>query len=268
MSKAEFSLGTGGRRKKRRLWLKAFLVIIILSMLGGMGFYVYYAQKQAKATLDAADAITASTKPLITKGLNVKDTDGWSGFSSEQGDFSLKYPSTWVQPAKSKQCPVGLFDRAVYLGPVTGSVLRCGYMSITPGQISVVSFIGDHRQQYDLSGKGYTGIAKSTLNVDGVVGTKMTATVSGSGLTASDTLLSNFQSAAASSGSTASSYKTKLTIAPPVSGTFVERYIFFNDNNTYVAEYTQAPKTNSQTQQDVQKYFDLMVAKTLKFSAG
>ncbi|HET9098093.1 MAG TPA: hypothetical protein VFN51_00580 [Candidatus Saccharimonadales bacterium] len=267
MSKAKYNLGKPANRSHKTKWLKALLLAVLLIILAGTAYYVKYAQTQALATLNDANRITDSTKPVKTSGLNVQLTDGWSGFSSQDGNFSLKYPSGWVQPPKSSLCPSGLFDRAVYLGPSSVSVLKCGYDVITSGQVTVASFLGDHRQQYGLDPAAYQGISKGTLNVNGVVGQRLLGHVSVKALPASDSILSSFAVAPAQTRAKASFYPA-LKISTPVRGTLVERYIFYVNNNTYVAEYIQAPKNSGLPSQNLIQYFDLMVRKTMSFSAS
>ena len=198
----------GVKKKNRNLLIKGLLLLVFIGILSGTSYYVYYANKQATNTLNAANTEAQNSKPVKTNELNVKLTDSWTGYSNQEGSFNLKYPNNWVQPTYKRYCVNGTFDRTIYLGPNSSSVLKCGSQFL--GQVYVASYIGDQRNEYSLNSDMFQNILTKTLGVQGVVGIKTTGIVN---------------------------YENKVkTVAGLVNKDFVERYIFFTNGNTYVAQ--------------------------------
>jgi hypothetical protein len=244
------------KKMKGFSFFKFVLVLVILAILGGTGYYVNYAKKQTLNTLDSANAITAKTVPAVSKGPSVKLTENWSGYSNQEGSFSLKYPNKWVQPLSRKLCPTGTFDSSIYLGPNTSSVLKCGYSGqvVTVSQVVVSSYIGDQRSTYKLNPSNFSGVNTVNYGINGVVGVKQTGEVS-------NPAAPKYKSYSSPQAST-SPVSLSTTALP--NGTFIERYIFYTNNNTYVAQYLQE-KSGSSDSSDVLSDFDLMISKTLQF---
>lgn len=99
-----------------------------------------------------------------------------------------------------------------------------------PGQIVAISAGGDQRSSFNLD-KSYSDVVKRSVTVDNVSGQKVTGVV-----------------------------KDAAAASLPV-GTKVTEYFFFANDKTYVVAYAQ--RSNAP---NVQRDFDKMVTKTLKFN--
>lgn len=211
--------------------LTALLVIIILVIVVGTGYYVYRANNKAGNTLNTATS-TAQNPTLR------HSTANWTAYSSQDGQFSLKYPKTWVQASDPTLCASGM----LLLGPDKDSVGHCASEDL--GQISVASTAGDNRAAYDISNDpNYKDAKTKTVTVDKVQGKRIEAT------------------AVAVAGNQNDSSQALTTGYP--AGTKVVKYLFFTNNRTYEATYVQ--KTAGAGSKNVLADFDLMVTKTLKF---
>src|SRR5689334_22132151 len=115
--------------------LEALLIVVIVAILGGTGYYVYHANQKTSDTLNSASKDAQSSPQK--KSSKVDPIANWTAFTSTKGQFSLKYPSSWVQPSHRELCVAGFFDRALFLGPDSDSVLKCGSDDL--GQIMVNS---------------------------------------------------------------------------------------------------------------------------------
>lgn len=250
------------KSKGRFSKLKFLLIILILSIIGATGYYVYLAKKQTLATLESANSVTSKIVPYVNKSPSVKLTQNWSTYSNQEGSFNIKYPNSWEQPSASsrKLCPAGTFDRSVYLGPNVSSILKCGYNGqvITTSQIIVSSYIGDQRSHYELGSNGFSGVKTVNLGVSGVGGKKQTGVVNNPGTTGSTKRYSS------SSAPSMTQTPVSLSTAGLMNGTFIERYIFYTDNNTYVAQYIKMQAGTSDSSDQLSN-FELMVTKTLQF---
>lgn len=217
--------------------IESLLILVIVGMLGGLGWYVWNAHNKSIDSLTNADSANSSVVKYSKKPAAVKDpTADWTAYSSKNGQFSLKYPKSWVQPTNKEACNSDLFDRSLYLGPDSDSVLKCATEYF--GQIWIGSVDGDKKSSYDL-GTGYENIVKKDVTVNGVTGQRISGV------------------AVAPSGD--------LPFAP-LKGTIEVHYIFYTKGITYSASYTQAPAGNNPSS-DVLSDFDLVVTKTLKFSS-
>ncbi len=225
------------RNKKQRhfSWLKLVLVLLILLLVGGTGYYVYISNKRASNTLADANKITEGIKPIKASLPPASVTANWTIYSNQEGLFSLKYPATWVQQTSRKLCPAGYFDRALYIGPDSKSVIKCP--ALNQGQVYVASYLGDQTAKYALNSTNYKNITIKHLDVSGVPGVKTTGLLEISG-------------------------KPPLGSYP--NNSFTMRYIFFTNGNTYVAQYVQAPN-NLIPSKNVHTDFELIVNRTLKF---
>ena len=222
--------------KSRHPFVKTVLIFLALLIVSATAYYAHKIIKNTDATLYQANLESQNTVPSFNKGPSIKLTNNWTTYSNQEGSFSLKYPNNWVQPINRRLCASGTFDRTLYLGSSALSVLRCGING--PGQVSVASYIGDQRSNYLINNSLFSNIKSKSVGVSGVVGTKVSGTL---------------KSAMSSLG------QNKLA-----SGSFVERYTFFTNGNTYVAQYQQNTTTSSLSQTDLSN-FDLMITKTLAF---
>ncbi len=221
--------------------VRTLVLIIFVGAAGGLGWYVWQAKHNTDKTLNntgQAQGTVVKKNTNTEKGVQQAPTDitaDWTPFSSVKGKFSLRYPKRWVQPNNRDLCSPELFDRAIYLGPDTGSVLKC--VTEYFGQMSVLSADGDKRGDYDL-GAGYKDITNKEVNLNGIVGHRISGVA-----TASDAAFR------------------------PAEGTIEVHYVFYSPAGvTYVAKYIQTPKGQSPST-DVLNDFDIMVTKTLKFSS-
>lgn len=222
---------------------RIIVLVVFLGVAGFLGWFVWQSKANTEKVLDNTDRAQSALLQNGEKNTEKKDaasagdiTADWTPFSSEKGKFSLRYPKPWVQPTNRDLCSPELFERAIYLGADAESVLKCATEYF--GQMSVSSVAGDKRSEYDL-GTGYKDITKKDVVVNRAAGQRV------SGVTTAPSPDAAFS---------------------PVEGTIEVRYIFFTNGNTYVARYTQAPKGHSPSD-EVLSDFDLMVTKTLKFSA-
>jgi hypothetical protein len=221
--------------------IRTIVLVIFVGAVGALGWFVWQAKHNTEKSLD-----NTTQSETVTPEKNTENTDkpvptditkDWTPYSSEKGKFSLRYPKTWVQPLNRDLCSPELFDRAVYLGPDAGSVLKCA--SEYFGQMSVSSVDGDKRAEYAL-GTGYKDITDKEVIINGVAGHRI------AGVAKAATPDAGFA---------------------PAEGTIEVRYVFYAPAGvTYVAKYTQAPKGSSPST-DVLNDFDLMITKTLRFAS-
>lgn len=224
-------------------FFRIVVLVIFLGVAGFLGWFVWQSKTNTEKSLSNTERAQSEVIGNREKNTEIRDqvpagdiTADWTPYSSQKGKFSLRYPKTWVQPTNRDSCSPDLFDRAVYLGPDAESVLKCA--SEYFGQMSVSSVDGDKKSDYDL-GAGYKDVTRKDVVVNGVAGQRV------SGVTTAPSADVTFS---------------------PIEGTVEVRYIFFTNGATYIARYTQAPKGHSPSA-NVLSDFDLMVTKTLKFSA-
>lgn len=212
--------------------VEGLLILIAVTLLGFVGYYVYHNQQSTDKRLDSS----VSSSPSNTKRTFEKKADptaSWTAYTSPSGQFKLKYPSGWVQPTSRDLCDSSSFNYGLYLGPDSASVLRCGTDNGW-GQITVIS-ANDDLGAYDFS-DGYTGVQKKIIIVDGVKGQRVSALASGQG----------------------------QLLGSLTDGTVVVEYSFAANNRHYVAHYFQAPAGENPSK-NVLSDFDTMITKTLKF---
>lgn len=221
--------------------VRTVVLLVFLGVAGFLGWFVWQSKHNTEQSLNNTDRVQTT---IVGKERNTEKRDvppgditsDWTPFSSAKGKFSLRYPKTWVQPVNRDLCSPELFERAIYLGPDAQSVLKCA--SEYFGQMSVSSYDGDKRGEYSLE-SGYKEVTKKEVALNGVAGYRI------SGITSAAPADAAFS---------------------PIEGTLEVRYVFFVNGTTYVARYTQAP-TGHTPSSNVLNDFDLMVTKTLKFSA-
>lgn len=136
--------------------IEILLVIIALSMVGGVGYYVYSSQQDKEiATSDVSNQQTAKE---ANSEIAPDPTTGWKSYNS--ANFSLKHPSEWLEMKNSENCP-DYFGR----GASEGSQGIC--QSDAASQISVVAS-SESPASYAPMAEYYSDIAKTTVQVDGI----------------------------------------------------------------------------------------------------
>ncbi len=209
--------------------VEALLILIIVGLLGFISWHIWDTKNKTGKNLNT------SIQTEIKSDVQKDPTASWKAYSSKEGQFSLKYPSTWKEPSNKEFCAPGLFNRAVYLGANEESVRKCA--SSRFGQMYVRSDMGDLRNKSSFT-DGYKNVSEKEVVIGGIKGTRIAAITQGQDL----------PEGGFSNGSTA------------------VRYILYTNNITYVANYIYDPQITS-FYQDVLGDFDLMVTKTLKFSS-
>ncbi len=220
--------------------VEGILIFLILAILCGTGWYVWNARSKTNDSLASAatSSVAIYSKP---KPKPVTDpTADWVTYSSKEGQYSLKYPKSWITAGNPEQCTPGI----LLLGADSKSVGSCG--SGYFGQISIVSVQGDSLKDSELkaatSGSGnlgYKDIMSSTVDIDNAKGEKQTATASGE-----DT-----------QGPTGLPKDTRVT-----------KYIIYANSRTYLATYVSGDY-QGKAYSDALSDFELMVTKTFKFSS-
>jgi Tfp pilus assembly protein PilV len=213
--------------------IEALLILVIVGIIGGTGWYVLQANKNTNNTLNNAGLGTAakSGKKISPAPTSPADpTSSWTSYSSKSGKYSLKYPSTWaISPISPSVC--GGDDSNLLLGGDSKSVGK--YCADGGGQIYINSVTGDSRSNNVLQSKDWKNTTSTKVTVDGVQGDKQTGIANNQG-----DLLGSLPD-----------------------GSIIDRYTFYVNGRTYTANYEKRD-----SYPDVQSDFDIMVTKTLKFS--
>ncbi len=108
--------------------IEALLILVIIVLLGGTGWYVWHSKKQTDKTLNTANKTVENT--ALTKSKPVADaTATWKTFTSKDG-WSMKIPDGWkLYTDNSALLSMDAFDS----GP--GDV-NLGYKAGTPAEIT------------------------------------------------------------------------------------------------------------------------------------
>lgn len=72
--------------------IEALLILVIVGILGGTGWYVWHAKQDTDETLSAVNIPSAATESR--KSIS-KPYANWKTATSPRGKFSFKYPSSW-----------------------------------------------------------------------------------------------------------------------------------------------------------------------------
>lgn len=210
--------------------IQILLVLIVLGLIGGTGYYVWQSRNKTNATLEQTAKSQGEAQKTDTKKAAADTTADWVTYTSTGGVFTLKHPKAWAAAKSPELCSENL----VLFGANASSVGTCA--SENGGQISVSSAEGTLDDEYALSTTQYTGIKSTVLAVDGIQGSR--------------------------SEGVAQDQMTGEGPGGLADGTKVVQYIFVaNNNRTYLARYVQAAGYP-----DALADFDTMISKTLMFS--
>lgn len=162
LSKSELGFGT----------VEIILVIIILALIGVVGWFVY--KNQNKTTTSS----NTTTGPVNTP-TTVDPYADWTAYSSSDGQYSLKYPKTWVKATSPDLCGKTIF----LVGANSTSVGKCG--SDDPGQMVFDSVSTSELTVSDLEMKlsDFSDLVTEKVTVNGVSGEKQTGTFSAQSVT-------------------------------------------------------------------------------------
>jgi hypothetical protein len=228
------------KAKKGLIWsLIALLIVLVGAYLAidsglvrGASHLPFHIFKQAQPV--AQPVINTQQNAAKNTPSQTVTTDpyaDWKAYSSTAGQFSLKYPSTWVVPDNLSSCTSGL----LLLAPTSQSLGKCATES--SGEMSFLSVAGDQSSTYQIKATdGYTGLTTESVKVQGVTGTKYTATAQGQ--------------------------QDKPGVGGLPDNTNVVVYVFYTAGKTYVATYNQTPSYT-----DVLSDFVSVVTGTFKFSS-
>lgn len=208
--------------------LEIVLLLVVVAIIGGIGWYVYQAkQKNNQVNNSAANAgdITKYAKKKSTPKPAPPPPDpmaNWTAYSSQADQLSFKYPNTWVKSV----CDSGI----ILLGGNQASVGACNSDSL--GQVNISSVAGDVRANDELTQADYPDLVTEVSTVNGVTGKKQTGTFKANGQPA----------------------------LGPATGDKIVKYTFFTNNKTYVlSDNIKAPYP------DVLSDFNMLVTMSFKF---
>lgn len=208
--------------------IEGLLILVILGLVGGVGYYAWKVNKDSEKNLDSISTSKVSTSEKKTEKA-ADPTKDWKAYSSKEGQYSLKYPTTWVTADSPELCTEGL----LLLGGNKSSVGGCA--TDGGGQMTVVSEKGDVRSNMEMDPDYYADLKTEQVTVAGVTGKKQTGT---------------FKVPEGMDG------------PGPQNGEKHTVYTFFTNSRTYRASYGDGPGFP-----DVLADFNTMVSKTLKFEA-
>ncbi len=203
--------------KKNTAWL--ILIFVTGFGVGALSTWAYL-----NNTIKHESSNESTFTPAKNSPVSIDPTGSWTKYNNAISKFSLRHPASW----KVNGCENGY----VTLSPDEQGMGVCN--SGVTGQISVISFVGDLRAQYDRSLSYPDKDTSSDVVLDGAVGKRQSAVIT----------------------------KESTTGAGYAVGTKLVRYIIFVRGRTYVCTYEQFSGT-----QDVLGDFDLMVQKTLTFTS-
>lgn len=214
--------------------LMLVLILIVLGLIGFTGWYVWDSKKKTddsyKSASDSSQSIPSTQKKESVSEITTADpTSEWVAYSNTAGEFSLKHPKNWVRAESPELCNPDIF----LVGADSKSVGRCASEGF--GQMSVFSTDGDQKSSNSLKNiDGYGQFSESKATAAGVEGVRQTAVATG---------------------------EVTGPGVPP-KGTQEVKYIFYTNGKTYVATYVQQSGFP-----DALSDFDLMITKTLQFKS-
>src|SRR5690348_16917946 len=76
--------------------IETILVLVIIAILGGTGWFVYNAHKNANKTLDQASQVANSSVSASKKATKpVNNTANWLQWTAPDKSFQMKIPDGW-----------------------------------------------------------------------------------------------------------------------------------------------------------------------------
>jgi hypothetical protein len=159
--------------------VEALLLIVIVAIIGGTGWYVWHAKSNTNKALTVNNSSTPSFKkkaaPAATPAQVTDPTAGWTSYASKDGGFSLKHPNTWVTESNATACG----NNSVTLGPSVATAGKCdgsafevgvGYTNhgCFPFDDTFTSVTTADVTISGKTGKKYTGTSTSQSNYDGL----------------------------------------------------------------------------------------------------
>ncbi len=208
------------------------LIIVLVLAVGGVGYYVWKMRGDSKPAGDTAPSKPRTSTKKEAEKPAPDPTADWAAYSNKEGQFSFKYPKTWVQATHPELCSPGI----ALFGASTSSVGVCASESF--GQMSFISQAGDKTAENRETSTDYLDITSETFTINGVTGTKYSGT-----------------------------YKAPHdhTAQPvPAPGTKSINYVIAANGRTYTMSYQSANATS--TYPDALNDFNTLVTKTFKFT--
>ena len=156
--------------------VQVLLIIGILVIIGGAGYYVY------KANNDVDRTLSSNKTEQTTKSSNATDNGSpkkpevvvdpikdWKTFVDPAGKYEFKHPATWAGP---NDCGEG----TVLFGANSASVGKCA--SDSTGQMAIFIFAADMRSELALTPPGYKDVKSEKIKISGLDADKYTGTFS------------------------------------------------------------------------------------------
>ena len=190
--------------KPKRGAKKVLLTLLVLLLIAGTGFGVWFWQQQEADDLKSRIAQLEQEKKALEDQMDIP-TDHEEGvdFISQSGQYRLKYQSGWLALVCEGNEPT------VFLAPDAESQALCG--SEKPSLVSFTSMGGDHRAIDQAALDAYSSeVAVTDVTLNDVSGKKATYTFDGDEFVAAGTKYIQFE--------------------------------FFANERTYTATYSQAPE--------------------------
>ncbi len=106
--------------------VEVILVLVIVALIGVVGFMVY---KNHNTSVVTTTTKPAATTPAKTTPAPTDPTAGWKSYTNTDGHFTIKYPSTWV----SSVCADNIF----LLGQSSDALRNCNTQADSQSQMSV-----------------------------------------------------------------------------------------------------------------------------------
>lgn len=151
--------------------VEGLLILAIIALIAGTGWYVWNSKNQTDKTLESAGNRTL-TKDSKTSSTAKDPTEDWVSYSSKDGKFSLKYPTSWVTASHPELCS----DNVLLLGPSSTSVGVCASESF--GEVS----INDSTHGcFTLDENDFKGVETTPVSVDGIQGKRYSGVSKDSG---------------------------------------------------------------------------------------
>jgi hypothetical protein len=182
--------------------IEALLILLVVAIIGGTGFYVWHANKNSSDTFSAAAKVADSSPEAKTKAVKVNDeTSGWVSYTGSA--ISFKYPKAWTE----KVCQTD----TVLMSSSDSYSGNCN--SDSTAQMFVNVFDDSIGPAPALTAPDYTGLQSQTVKIGSVSGMKQSGT---------------FNPA------------SEQFIGPP-KGTKTVLYVFKKGGKTISLNYTQEP---------------------------